>query len=182
MANQEYNKTFLQAESLEEAKEQLEEVYEANPDAVIIVEEEGKERIIEHGKQLNFVPNGGKEGQVLTSDEEGNPKWGESGGGSQVAIESVSGETLDAEANKYYRFDTPVNTLAVTLPNIPEEENPRLKSIVLSFTTGDAPSVEISADADIEYFSGYSIEANTTYELNLMFNGSKWIVAYGVVE
>lgn len=76
MANEEYNKTFLQADSLQDAKDSLEEVYEANPDAVIIVEEEGKECIIEHGKQLNFVPSGGTKGQVLTSDEEGNPEWG----------------------------------------------------------------------------------------------------------
>lgn len=55
--NEEYNKTFLQAESLEEAQDALQEVYEANPDAVIIVEEEGKECMIEHGKQLNFVPS-----------------------------------------------------------------------------------------------------------------------------
>lgn len=57
MANQEYNKTFLRADSLEDAQDALQEVNEANPDAVIIVEEEGKECIIEHGKQLNFVPS-----------------------------------------------------------------------------------------------------------------------------
>lgn len=100
----------------------------------------------------------------------------------QVVIESVSGETLSALVNRYYRFDSPVNTLAVTLPTIPQEENPRIKTIVLSFTTGDSPQVTISADSDIEYFSGYSIEANTSYELNIMFNGVKWVVAYGVVE
>lgn len=71
MANQEYNKTFLQADSLEDAKNALEEVYQANPDAVIFVEEEGKECTIEHGKQLNFVPSGGQEGQVLTQTKEG---------------------------------------------------------------------------------------------------------------
>lgn len=76
MANEEYKKTFLQADSLKDAKDQLQEVYEANPDAVIIVEEEGKECIIEHDKRLNFVPSGGQKGQLLTSDEEGNPEWG----------------------------------------------------------------------------------------------------------
>lgn len=99
-----------------------------------------------------------------------------------VDIVSVSGESLNAEVNRYYRFDSPVNTLAVTLPNIPEEENPRLKALVLSFTTGDAPQVTISGNAEVDYFDGYSIDANKTYELNIMFNGVKWIVAYGVVE
>lgn len=57
MANEEYNKTFLRAESYNDAKEALEEIYEANPDAIVIVEEEGKECIIEHGKELNFLPS-----------------------------------------------------------------------------------------------------------------------------
>lgn len=50
----------------------LEDIYEANSDAIVIVEEEGKECIIEHGKQLDFVPSTGKPGQVLTKTEEGN--------------------------------------------------------------------------------------------------------------
>lgn len=99
-----------------------------------------------------------------------------------VQIETVEGESLEAKVNRYYRFDSPVNNLAVTLPNIPEEGNPRLKSLVLSFTTGDAPQVTISGNADVDYFEGFSIDANKTYELNIMFNGVKWIVAYGVVE
>lgn len=74
--NQEYNKTFLRSETLEDARDSIEEVYDSNPDAIIIVEEEGKECMIEHDKQLNFVPSGGKKGQVLTANEEGNPEWG----------------------------------------------------------------------------------------------------------
>ena len=97
-----------------------------------------------------------------------------------VKIVSSSGETLFAEDGKYYRFDEVVNTLEVTLPKM--EETDMLKSIVLSFTTGDTPAVTITSDSDIAYFSGYSIEPNTTYEINLMFNCTKWIVAYGVVE
>lgn len=97
----------------------------------------------------------------------------------RVSIEVVSGETLTAKVGRYYRFDNVVNTLNVTLPKV--EEINRLKSLVLSFTTGDSPQVTITASDDIAYFSGYSIVPNTTYEINLMFNGTKWIVAYGVV-
>ena len=95
-------------------------------------------------------------------------------------IEVASGETLTAKVGRYYRFDEEVNILEVTLPKV--EETDRLKSLVLSFTTGDTPAVTITADSDIAYFSGYSIEPNTTYEINLMFNGTKWIVAYGIVR
>lgn len=98
----------------------------------------------------------------------------------RVPIEVVSGETLTAKVGRYYRFDDVVNTLEVTLPKV--EETDRLKSIVISFTTGDTPAITITSDSDIAYFSEYSIEPNTTYEINLMFNGTKWIVAYGIVE
>ena len=94
-------------------------------------------------------------------------------------IIAANGEILNPETDRYYRFDNPVNNLSVVLPSISSLDS--LKSIVLSFTTGDSPQVTITADVDIDYFSGYSIEANTSYELNIMFNGSKWIIAYGEV-
>lgn len=97
-----------------------------------------------------------------------------------VMIVPFKGNVLQAETNRYYRFDEVVNTLAIELPSIGETSV--LKAIVLSFTTGDSPQVIITADKEVSYFEGYSIQPNTTYELNLMFNGLKWIVAYGVVE
>ena len=100
----------------------------------------------------------------------------------RVTIEIVNGETLTAQVGRYYRFDDVVNVLNVTLPNV--EETNRLKSLVLSFTTGNAPAVTIRSadDTEVGYFAGYVIEADTTYELNVMFNGKKWVVAYGVIE
>lgn len=98
----------------------------------------------------------------------------------RVPVEVVSGETLTAKVGRYYRFDDVVNTIEVNLPKV--EETDRLKSIVLSFTTGDNQAVTITSDEEIAYFTGYSIESNTTYEINLTFNGTKWIVAYGIVE
>lgn len=88
---------------------------------------------------------------------------------------------LSISGGKYYRFDEPVNTLNIKLPTIGNNIN-RLENIVLFFTTGDNPAITFSADSDIAYFMGYSIEPNTTYEINLMFNRSKWIVSYGIVE
>lgn len=59
-----------------------------------------------------------------------------------------------------------------------------ISALEVLFTTGDAPQVTIEAEggAEVDYFAGYSIEPNTTYELNIMWNGAKWIVAYAVVE
>lgn len=99
----------------------------------------------------------------------------------RVPIEIVSGETLAAKAGRYYRFDEAVNTLAITLPNV--EDTTRVKVLELFFTTGNSPQITINGNgAGVKYFSGFAIEPNTTYELNIMFNGNEWIVAYGTVE
>lgn len=97
-----------------------------------------------------------------------------------IEVITATGETLTTAVSRYYRFDEVVNTLNIKLPTITETN--KVSNIVIAFTTGDAPAISITSDnKDISYFSGYSIEPNTTYELNIMFNGLKWIVAYGVV-
>lgn len=90
-------------------------------------------------------------------------------------------DDLHINVGTYYRFDEPVNTLNIKLPIVRNDIN-KLESSILFFTTGDTPAVTITSESDIAYFSGYSIEPNTTYEINLMFNGTKWIMAYGIVE
>lgn len=93
----------------------------------------------------------------------------------------AEGEELTPEVGKYYRFDEPVNTLHITLPAI--EQTDEVKSIIVYLTVGNTPSITITSEDDtpIEYFSGYNIELMTTYELNFMFNGSKWILGYGAI-
>lgn len=100
-----------------------------------------------------------------------------------IPIVAVLPNTDDLSINvgTYYRFDEPINTLNIKLPIVRNDIN-KLESSILLFTTGDTPAVTITSNSNISYFSGYSIEPNTTYEINLMFNGAKWIVAYGVVE
>lgn len=97
-----------------------------------------------------------------------------------MTIQSVSGATLTAQPNNYYRFDEVVDTLAITLPAVTDTE--KTKNIIVNFTTGDTPAITIksSDNKSISYFMGYGIGANTTYELNILFNGLKWIVGYGV--
>lgn len=91
-------------------------------------------------------------------------------------------EPLSITFNKYYRFDNPVNTLNIELPTI--EDYSAAKSIMLYFTTGNTPAINIGASDSVEvgHYSGYIIEPNTTYELNIMFNGNIWVVAYAVIE
>ena len=100
-----------------------------------------------------------------------------------VTIETISTavSTLSAQVGKYYKFTQNVGTLAVTLPAVTSSI---VQGCVLYFTTGTTPSVTFtSADSSpIEYFKDYAIEASKTYELNCMFNGTKWTIAYATID
>ena len=99
-----------------------------------------------------------------------------------TAIQAVaSGTTLTAAFNTYYRFDYDVGTLGITLPSVSGVT--RLKGIVFSFTTGSTPAVTFTStgNVSIEYQAYYAISANTKYEINAIYNGSKWIIAYATI-
>ena len=100
-----------------------------------------------------------------------------------VTIETISTavSTLSAQVGKYYKFTQNVGTLEVTLPAVTSSI---VQGCVLYFTTDTTPSVTFaSADSSpIEYFKDYAIEASKTYELNCMFNGTKWTIAYATID
>lgn len=105
----------------------------------------------------------------------------------QPAIQTVhvspSGTTaLTCETGKYHRVEGVVNTLAVTLPAISNLSN--VYNISLSFTTGTSPVITFSsADSRaIRFQSGYDLAANTTYEVNCLFNGFAWMIALVAFE
>ena len=89
---------------------------------------------------------------------------------------------LTPEINRYYRFRNSVGTLSIVLPEVSDTK--LMKNIVISFTTNNTPAISISSqdDTPIKYFVGYSIEAASTYELNIMYNGVNWTVAYGKIS
>lgn len=89
--------------------------------------------------------------------------------------------TFEPSENTYNRFDVAVDTLAVNLPAIADTS--KVQGLVLSLTTGTNPNITFvtSDGSSVLYFDGYNIEANKTYEINCLFNGRNWIVAYGVI-
>lgn len=100
------------------------------------------------------------------------------GGGSGEVIVPVEQpvESITTESGKYYRFDQPVNTLAVTLPAT--DSSTKMESVGLFFTAGEHPNMTMTA-ADgkpVFYNSEYTVEPNKTYELNCKYNGARWIV------
>lgn len=104
---------------------------------------------------------------------------------SLVDVVQCTSSTVPATLAKdtYYNVTGTVSSLSLVLPTIADSTH--LHAISVCFTTGSStPSVSISSagSATISYFSGYSIKASTSYELNIMWNGTKWIVAYAVIE
>jgi len=88
---------------------------------------------------------------------------------------AASGTTLEAEIDRYYRFDTAVTELNVVLPII---ENPSwFDGFMIMLTTGTDPNINFISNKNVYAQSGSTFESNTTYELNLVYNGNSWILA-----
>lgn len=98
-----------------------------------------------------------------------------------IVADNTAPAAITPAIGKYTRLDQPVGTLAITLPAI--TDTGYVQTLVISLATGSAANVTFaSADGKtIEYFDGFSIDADTHYEINCLFNGTKWIVAYGVI-
>jgi len=89
--------------------------------------------------------------------------------------------SITAELGKYYSISTAVGTLAITLPTVTGAT--KVEGIVFCFTTGSSPAITFSAGegVTISYYADYVIEAQKSYEINAIWNGTKWILAYGVL-
>lgn len=101
----------------------------------------------------------------------------------QVDVVNVESGTLEitAAVNTHYNVAGSVGTLNIVLPAITDKTH--LQFVSFNLTTGSQPQVNFSSAANdtIEYFTDYAIEGGTSYELNCMFNGAKWIIGYGTI-
>ena len=91
-----------------------------------------------------------------------------------IVIDS-SVSTLNSEVGKYYRFDVPVDTLTITLPTMTDTTT--AKTIVFYLTAGSTPAITFSSTHPVYYSDGFEIAADSTYEVNALWNGAAWIVA-----
>lgn len=89
----------------------------------------------------------------------------------QTQLETISGTTLSAQTDKYY-VGTNVGTLTITLP-IPIQNT--LQSIVIYLETGSTPNITFTGGT-ILYGKDFIIEANSKFELNILWNGVAWIL------
>lgn len=98
-----------------------------------------------------------------------------------ISIVSNPANSLVVNTNTFYRWDQALNTLVVDLPNMTNVT--RVCTVVMNFITGNSPSITIRSTWNyISYIEGYSIEPNKVYELNIIWSGFAWIVAYGLID
>lgn len=88
----------------------------------------------------------------------------------------ASGQTLNAQANKYYNFTDAVNSLTITLPDVTDDTV--LKNVTLFLTAGTTSDISWDSinDNPIYFASNYEIEAKKSYEIDAQWNGAAWIV------
>ena len=103
----------------------------------------------------------------------------------KVAIVSCTTSALPQtlSIDTLYNITNAVTTMTLNLPSV--SNSTYASGMEVFFTTGSGtPSVTITpASGDtVAYFSGYQISASKSYELNIMWNGAKWVVAYAVIE
>lgn len=101
--------------------------------------------------------------------------------GKEDKVEVVSyadNATINAQVGKYYKGG---QSATFNLPTI--TDTTKVCGFVVSITTSWHPNITFvpPTGVEIDYFAGYSIDAYTKYELNLIFNGTKWILAYGII-
>lgn len=91
------------------------------------------------------------------------------------------GETsLAAQVGNYYLFGGEVGTMVITLPTLLSQT--KVKGCVLSITTGASPNINITAAAGISWFDGWEgFAASTSYEINAIYNGQRWVLSHSVV-
>lgn len=93
----------------------------------------------------------------------------------KVDIVSASGTTLTAEVGKYYTLSN-VGTLAITLPTIASGTT-KVQTVTFYIAAGSTPAVTFTSTHPVYYSDGFEIAADSTYEINALWNGAAWIVA-----
>ena len=99
----------------------------------------------------------------------------------RYTIVAQASSNFTAAVEHYYRFDNAVGTITITLPAMTDDGYSH--SIFFNFTTSASPSVTWSGNGKtVEYYADYALDASTKYEINALYNGSKWIIAYAKVD
>lgn len=93
-----------------------------------------------------------------------------------IVTNAISNNTITPQVNKYYICGT-VNTLVINLPNILTSQ---VENIILFMTIGSTPAISFNVvnvnNPTIYYSNGFTLETDKTYEVNILWNGSNYII------
>lgn len=95
----------------------------------------------------------------------------------RMPIETVATGTtaLTAVVGTYYTLSN-VGTINITLP-VPTDGY--VNTIVFYIVTGSAnPTISMASTAPIKYQENYNFDASSTYEVNALYNGIAWVIAF----
>ena len=96
-----------------------------------------------------------------------------------TTFETVSTTALTASVGKYYNCAS-VGTLNITLPT---PSGNQVTTISFFIQSGANPAVTFTSQGNSIYLSdGFLIEANSTYEVNALWNGTYWLIAMVKLE
>jgi hypothetical protein len=98
-----------------------------------------------------------------------------------IKTEESGISALSAEVDKYHVVPGTVTNLTVTLPTMTAAT--KIQGLVIYLKTGSGtPDIHFTSSHDVVLPKDYTIEANTIYEFNCIFNGLAWVVAYAAFE
>lgn len=94
--------------------------------------------------------------------------------------------TLSCEVGVYYRVDVPVETLAITLPEM--SDGSTLRGCIVYMTIGTTPAITFTCTAHggftppVYCQDGFALESGETYEVNCVYNGGAWVLAAVTID
>lgn len=99
-----------------------------------------------------------------------------SGKENAMPIATATGETLTAVVGNYYRLDN-VGTLAITLPTIVGATKLQAITFLIVCSSSALITFVPQGSETILYQEDFALEADTTYEVTALWNGSEWTLS-----
>lgn len=98
----------------------------------------------------------------------------------KMIIEAVAspGATLTAEIGKYYTMSN-VGTMTITLP---AGSGTKTQTIVFYISTASTTNVDFTSTSTVYKSKGFTIDADSTYEINALWNGVAWVIGQMEIE
>lgn len=95
---------------------------------------------------------------------------------------TITGGAVTVETGKYYIIDNVTTPLTVNLPS--KGNVIKIEEIIMSINKGEGGTITFanSDSKDIYKMNNYDISANGMYELNIIYDGIKWVIGAALMQ